>query len=81
MIIDLNHPLAPHIVLLKDGQPLGRVQKVNTVSKTYWAVSATDESALEEGTFDVVCFHKDTPASLRLIMPMQWEPYCPQDRV
>ena len=68
MIIDLGHPVAAHLLDLREGVPLPRVRSVDTERKV---ATVHDGSGFEatEVQYDDLVLGSDTPLHLRGLLP------------
>lgn len=68
MIIDLGHPVASHLLVLRDGVPVARVQSIDTDRKV---ARVHDGCGFEttEVRYDDLALGSDTPLHLRGLLP------------
>lgn len=85
MIIDLTHPLAQWLIVLRDGEPVGFVQRLDTNTKRCWTTDraamgpSPEELPVIEGRFDELRYLPHLPSHLRAFVPAGLKPYAPRD--
>jgi len=74
MVIDKNHPLAPHCVVLREGKVLEAVTRIDTLTMTLWR-SEAEFGSLSEESFDEIRYNPNVPSYLRFLVPPEWKPH------
>lgn len=68
MIIDLDHPIAPHILVLKNGVKMGRVLLIDTELRTA-RQRFQEGGGWEAVPYDSLAFGSLTPPHIRELLP------------